>query len=116
MNVSDRSPFLNVLTVSERFMTVSELFRSLKVTKGRKRSCNFQERLTVATLNGQERLGTFAPERSNVLEPIVENDHGTVTFTLQKQKKHCICTISKINLFLIRKTEENFFKVKNRVT
>jgi hypothetical protein len=47
---------------------------------------NGQERWT---LNGQERLGTFESERNNALERIVENVHATVTFTLQKRKKHC---------------------------
>ena len=42
------------------------------------------------TVNGQERLGTFESERSNAMERIVENVHGTVTFTLQKQKNYCI--------------------------
>jgi hypothetical protein len=37
--------------------------------------------------NGQERLGTFASERSNALERILENVHGTVTF--QKRKNYC---------------------------
>ena len=42
------------------------------------------------TLNDQEHLGTIESEHSNALERIVENGHGTVTFTLQKRKKHCI--------------------------
>jgi hypothetical protein len=43
---------------------------------------NSQERS--GTVNGQERLGTIGSERSNALERIVENGHGTVTLTLQK--------------------------------
>jgi hypothetical protein len=44
------------------------------------------------TVNGcnAERIGTFEPGRSNVLERVVENVHVTFTFTLQKPKKHCI--------------------------
>jgi hypothetical protein len=34
-------------------------------------------------------LGTIESERSNALERIVENGHGTVTLTHQKRKKHC---------------------------
>ena len=33
-------------------------------------------------MNGQEQLGTIESERSNALEPIVENGHGTVTVRL----------------------------------
>ena len=40
--------------------------------------------------NGHERLGTFESECSNTLERMVENVHGTVTFTLQKRKNHFI--------------------------
>jgi hypothetical protein len=39
-------------------------------------------------MNGQEHLGTIELERSNALERIVENGHGTVTLTHQKRKKH----------------------------
>jgi hypothetical protein len=48
------------------------------------------------TVNGQEHLGTIESERSNALERIVENGHGTVTLTLthQKQKKHCILILN----------------------
>ena len=60
MNVSERP---TSLAVHERIMIVSELN---------------------GTLDGQKRLGTFKPGRSNVLERIVENDHGTAT--LQKSK------------------------------
>jgi hypothetical protein len=49
---------------------------------------NAQERS--GTMNGQEHLGTIESERSNASERIVENGHGTVTFTHQKRKKHCI--------------------------
>ena len=42
------------------------------------------------TVNGQEHLGTIESERSNALERIVKNGHGTVTLTHQKRKKHCI--------------------------
>ena len=60
---------------------------------GRKRSWNVhangQVQWTVVTLNGQERLGTFEPERSNSSERIMENFHRTFTFTLQKRKKYC---------------------------
>jgi hypothetical protein len=41
------------------------------------------------TVNGQEHVGTIESERSNALERIVENGHGTVTLTHQKRKKHC---------------------------
>jgi hypothetical protein len=41
------------------------------------------------TLNGQERLGTFESEGSNATERIVENGHGTITFTFQKRKNYC---------------------------
>ena len=46
------------------------------------------------TVNGQERnghehLGTIGAERSNALERIVENGHGTVTLMFQIRKKHC---------------------------
>ena len=34
-----------------------------------------QERWAVVTLNGQERLGMFEPERIKALERIVENIH-----------------------------------------
>jgi hypothetical protein len=38
------------------------------------------------TLNGQERLGTFESLRSNALERIVENVHGT--FTVRSRNVH----------------------------
>ena len=50
---------------------------------------NAQER-SGSVKNGQEHLGTIESERSNALERIVENGHGTVTLTRQKRKKHCI--------------------------
>jgi hypothetical protein len=71
MKVSDLLPFL----------TVSELFWSLKSHKWlkkiqnthetfrnvqKKRSCN--QSGTAVTLNGQERLGTFESEHNNALE------------------------------------------------
>jgi hypothetical protein len=37
-------------------------------------------------MNGQERLGTFKSERSNALERIVENGHGTFTLTHQNER------------------------------
>ena len=42
---------------------------------------NVQERWTVGTVNGQEHLGTIESDRSNALERIVKNGHGTVTLT-----------------------------------
>ena len=39
------------------------------------------------TMNGQEHLGAIESERSNALERIVENGHGTVTFTFLKTKE-----------------------------
>ena len=48
---------------------------------------NGQERS--GTVNGQEHLGTIESERSNALERIVENGHGTVTLTRKKRKKRC---------------------------
>ena len=48
-------------------------------------------------MNGQERLGTFELERSNAMEQIVENVHGTVTFMLQIRK--ITVKISFLSLF-----------------
>jgi hypothetical protein len=61
------------MTVSERFMTVSALlFAYFKVTNGQKRSKNGQKRSWNDDANGQERLGTFEPGRSNALERKME--------------------------------------------
>jgi hypothetical protein len=54
---------------------------------------NDQERS--GTVNGQERLGTFESERSNALERIVENGHGTFTLTFQKRKNYCMFLLIK---------------------
>jgi hypothetical protein len=43
------------------------------------RSCKRSGRM-----DGQKRLGSFEPGRSNALERMAENVHGTGTFTLQK--------------------------------
>jgi hypothetical protein len=55
-----------------------------------KRSKTLRNGERSGTVNGQEHLGTIESERSNALERIVENGHGTVTLTHQKRKKHCI--------------------------
>ena len=68
-------------------MTVPERFRPFMIENAHKTIENVRERS--GTVNGQENLGTIESERSNALERIVENGHGTVTFTLQKPKKHC---------------------------
>ena len=52
-------------------------------------------------MNGQEHLGTIESERSNALERIVENGHGTVTLTHQKRKKHCNYRITFVFYFQI---------------
>jgi hypothetical protein len=70
------------------------------IENARERSGTLKNGERSRTVNGQERLGTIESERSNALERIVENGHGTVTvrsrdghgtvtFTLQKRKKHC---------------------------
>jgi hypothetical protein len=40
------------------------------------------------TVNGQEHLGTIESERSNALERIVENGHGTVTVRSRSRIKN----------------------------
>jgi hypothetical protein len=45
---------------------------------------------TVRNGERQEHLGTIELERSNAMERIVENGHGTITFTLQKRKNYCM--------------------------
>ena len=57
ISISDLSPFLTVPHHSWPFLSFSGH----------------------VTLNGEERLGTFEPERSNGLERTVENAHGMVT-------------------------------------
>jgi mRNA degradation ribonuclease J1/J2 len=47
--------------------------------------------------NGQEHIETFESERSNALERIVENGHGTVTLTYQKRKNYCMLNAVQIN-------------------
>ena len=71
LDVPDRSSFLTVLTVPDRFRSFYERFRSF-VTYLR-RSTGYR----IINING------------NALERIVENGHGTVTLTHQKRKKHC---------------------------
>jgi hypothetical protein len=58
-------------------------------------------------MNGQKHPGTIESERSNALERIVENGHGTVTFTFQKRKKHCICNFIKLHV-ITRKSLNSF--------
>ena len=96
MNVSDPSSSLTVQR-SWPFLCFSGL-KKVIVENG-------SERFISVYANGQERLGTFEPGRSNALERIVENVHGTFTFTLQKRKNHC-------NLFPMLFTDRLFLKIK----
>ena len=49
--------------------------------------------VTVGTVNGQERLETFEPERSNALERIVKKVNGTVTVRSRLRFKNEIITV-----------------------
>ena len=44
---------------------------------------NGHNRRKVVSLSRQERIGTFEPERSSALEPIVENVHVHVSKTIE---------------------------------
>jgi hypothetical protein len=57
-------------------------------------------------MNGQEHLGTFESERSNALERIVENGHGTLTVMSQYGHVHAPKTKE---LKGSKKKESNFF-------
>ena len=87
MSVRERPTFLYV---SRPFMGIYGLNNSQMVK-------NAHETFTNVHANGQERLRTFEPGRSNALERIVENVHGT--FTFQKRKKHCTISLLDFESF-----------------
>jgi hypothetical protein len=78
-------------TIENAYKTIENAQERSETVNGQKRSetvMNAQKRS--GTMNGQQQLGTIESERSNALERIVVNGHGTVTLTRQKRKKHCI--------------------------
>ena len=110
-------PFQNV-HCSWPFLRFSGL---KKVTNVRKRSLNggkrswnvhtnVQEWWTLVTLNGQEHLWTFESERSNALELLVENVHGTDTLTFLKRKIYWNIFTTAVLSILKRERERDFVK------
>jgi hypothetical protein len=79
ININDKITSINAIECHE---TIESAHKTIENAHN-----NSQE--YSGTLNGQERLGTFESERSNAMERIVENGHGTFTFTLQKRKNYC---------------------------
>jgi hypothetical protein len=85
------------INAKERHETIESAYKTLRngqersgtVKTGQERSGTVRNGERSGTVNGQERLGPFESDRSNAMEQIVGNCHGTVTFTFQKRKKHC---------------------------
>ena len=91
-----------------------------KVTDGRKRSwnvhANFRERSTVATLNGQERLGTFEVERRNALERKVEKVLVHVSKTKETPVLNQIKIYLKSDISKIRFVSRGISKIKTKLS
>ena len=102
LSVPDRSPFMTVPDRSRAFSIVLWAFYERFLPFYDRKRMNGQERWTVrngersGTVNGQEHLGTIESERSNALERIVENGHGT--FTVRSRYGHAHASKTKETL------------------
>ena len=67
----------------ETFQSVQCTWPPFSIVSGLKKVQNDHERRKVVTLNKQEGIGTFKPERSSALERIVENVDVHVSKTIE---------------------------------
>jgi hypothetical protein len=87
MTVPDRSrAFSTVLWAFSIRKTVENAHKTIE--NARERSGTLRNGERSGAVNGQEHLGTIESERSNALERIVENGHGTFTVRSRSRIKN----------------------------
>ncbi len=102
--VNSRKRSRTVKNGQERSRTVRNGQERSRTVKNGQERLNGQERSGTVTVNGQGRLGTFESQRSNALERIVENVHGTFTVRSRsrfKNERNTVYTIHSLYISCI---------------